>query len=108
MISNIKNTTLRLTSKILDALYQAVPRRKREPEHESIKIRTNVVCYGRTIEVGRFGRGRSGKVWFGWEAEVGKDETPESVLTALKQRADEQEIEERKSFDKRRQDSRFD
>lgn len=35
---------------------------------ENMKI--TVVKYGRTIECGTFGAGKTGKVWFGWEAEV--------------------------------------
>ncbi len=65
-------------------------------------MKITTVTYGRTIEVGRFGKGRSGKVWFGWSAEVEADETPEMVLRDLQIKADKQEIEEHQDFEDRR------
>jgi len=78
------------------------------PAAEPKPARVKVVSYGRSIEVGRFGKGRSGKTWFGWEVEVGEGETPELVLEALKRRADEQEIEEREAFAERSRDRKYD
>jgi hypothetical protein len=64
-------------------------------------MRIKEVNYGRTIEVGRLGRGRSGRVWFGWTAEVEEGETEADVLKALQDKADEQEKQERRAFDRR-------
>lgn len=63
------------------------------------------VTYGRTIEVGRFGRGRSGRVWFGWEVEREEGESEEMILDRLRLMADAKEIEERETFERR---ERFD
>jgi hypothetical protein len=61
------------------------------------QLRDKVVVYGRSIEVGKFGRGPSGKVWFGWEAEV-LEGTKDQAMDLLRARADKVEADERESF----------
>lgn len=64
-------------------------------------MRITEITYGRTIEVGRFGRGRSGRVWFGFTATLETGDTEVSVLAALQDRADAQEVVERDMFDRK-------
>lgn len=65
------------------------------------------VRYGRTIELGEFGRGRRHKkVWFGWTAEVQDGQTEEEVMELLHEKADEQEGREQELFDEEVEDER--
>lgn len=60
------------------------------------------VTYGRSVEVGRFGRGESGKVWFGWSVDLEDGESPDEALAKLRAKADAQELFEKEDFERRK------
>lgn len=61
-------------------------------------MRNTTISYGRTIELGRFGHGETGKVWFAREIELESGDTMEDALHVLHVWADEQETAERQRF----------
>lgn len=61
-------------------------------------MKTKSVSYGRTIELGKFGRGHTQKVWFGHEVEREEGETEEQCMSQLRAWADVQEAKERKAW----------
>jgi hypothetical protein len=61
-------------------------------------MKVKSVSYGRTIELGKFGRGHTQKVWFGWEVEREEGESEEACMTQLRAMADAQETQERKAW----------
>lgn len=64
-------------------------------------MKVKVVKYGRTIEVGKFGKGPSGRVWFGWEVELEEGEDAATILNQLRDEANMTESMERLGFNRR-------
>lgn len=60
------------------------------------------VSYGRTIELGKFGRGPMGKAWFGWVILLEEGETENDAMLELYKLADQQEEDEHERFSRTR------